>query len=120
MALAERSNMERTAQDYFYAIPDGHKNAMKRPSNPSTDRILRKMIEQANCNGDCILNNGYGIFRPIPLDPVDALEVNAYFAKELHRARSIQHKRMCMKQAYEGWVKDAIYANHKRQTEQHE
>ena len=112
--------MEKTAQDYFYAMPDGHMNAIQRPANPSTDRLLRKMIEHANKNGDCILNNGYGIFRPLPLDPVDAAEANIYFHKEMHRARSIQLKRLCMKQTYEGWVRDAIYANHCRATEQHE
>ena len=90
------------AMDYFVRIPDGHKNAIQRPWNRVVDRCLRKMIEKANNNGDCIINVGNGIYRPIPGDPVDEKELNEYLAKELHRARAIQLKRLCMKKTFEG------------------
>ena len=59
------------AKDYFNRISDGHRNAIKRPWDKVTDRSLRAMIEKANRNGDCIINVGDGIFRPIPGDTVD-------------------------------------------------
>lgn len=59
------------AEDYFNRIPDGHRNAIQRPAEPSVDRVFRSMVEKANCNGDCIINVGKGVFRPIPGDPVD-------------------------------------------------
>ena len=108
------------AQEYFDRIPDGHKNAIQRPWNRVVDRSLRKMIERANNNGDCIINVGNGIYRPIPGDPVDEKELNEYLGKELHRARAIQIKRLSMKQTFEGWRNSAAYANHFRQARQSE
>lgn len=95
--------MNQAAEDYFARIPDGHAQAMQRPANPVIDRTLRRMIEKANNNGDCIINNGYGIFRPMPGDDVDAAELNTYLNKELHRARAILLKRLMMRQTYKGW-----------------
>ena len=66
------------AMDYFVRIPDGHKNAIQRPWNRVVDRCLRGMIEKANNNGDCIINVGNGIYRPIPGDPVDEKELDEY------------------------------------------
>lgn len=80
------------AEDYFHRICDGHRNAIQRPADPSVDRIFRNMIEKANCNGDCIINVGKGVFRPIPSDPVDEAAFHEYIAKDLHRARAIQLK----------------------------
>ena len=91
------------AEDYFHRICDGHRNAIQRPADPSVDRIFRNMIEKANCNGDCIINVGKGVFRPIPIDPVDEAAFHEYIAKDLHRARAIQLKRLCMKQTYDSW-----------------
>ena len=108
------------AEEYFKRIPDGHRNAIQRPWNRVVDRSLRKMIEKANNNGDCIINVGNGIYRPIPGDPVDEKELNEYLGKELHRARSIQLKRLCMKKTFEGWRDSAAYANHFRQARQSE
>lgn len=54
-------------------------------------------------NGDCIINVGKGVFRPIPSDPVDEAAFHEYIAKDLHRARAIQLKRLCMKQTYDSW-----------------
>ena len=112
------------AKEYFDRIPDGHRNAIQRPWNRVVDRSLRKMIERANNNGDCIINVGNGIYRPIPGDPVDEKELNEYLGKELHRARAIQIKRLSMKQTFEGtfegWRNSAAYANHFRQARQSE
>lgn len=100
------------AKEYFDRIPDGHRNAIQRPWNRVVDRSLRKMIERANNNGDCIINVGNGIYRPIPGDPVDEKELNQYLGKELHRARSIQIKRLSMKQTFESWRDAANYSKH--------
>lgn len=102
------------AREYFDRIPDGHRNAIQRPWNRVVDRSLRSMIERANNNGDCIINVGNGIYRPIPGDPVDEKELNEYLGKELHRARAIQIKRLTMKKTFEGW-RDA--ANYSKQCE---
>lgn len=104
------------AEDYFNRIPDGHKNAMQRPPDTYTDRTLRRMIERANKDGDCIINTGDGIFRPIPGDTVDEAELNKYLNTELHRARTIQYKRLCMKQTFEGWRSVAVHTNYTRET----
>ena len=102
---AERRIMssKEKAEDYFNRISDGHRNAIQRPADPSVDRIFRNMVEKANCNGDCIINVGKGVFRPIPGDPVDEAAFHEYIAKDLHRARAIQLKRLCMKQTYDSW-----------------
>lgn len=56
----------------------------------------------------------------LPGDPVDEKELDEYLAKELHRARAIQLKRLCMKKTFEGWRDSAAYANHFRQARQSE
>lgn len=82
-------------------IPYGHARPLLRPTKSYEDRALRKNIEDANRNGDCIINVGAGYYRPIPGDPVDEKELNEYLAQELHRARAIQSKRLAMKLAFE-------------------
>lgn len=104
------------AEDYFNRIPDGHKNAIQRPPDRNTDRVLRRMIEDANKNGDCIINTGNGIFRPVPGDTIDEKELNKYLGTELHRARAILLKRLCMKQTFEGWRSVAVHTNYTRET----
>lgn len=100
------------AVDYFNKIPDGHRNAMPRPTDKGVDRMLRKMIENANKNGDCIINTGNGYYRPIPQDPTDEAEWNAYLAKELSRARSVLLKREKMKKAYKKRIENGILASY--------
>jgi hypothetical protein len=90
--------------------------------NMNVDRIFRRMIEHANNNGDCIVNIGDGVFRPIPGDPVDEKAFHEYIGKELHRARAIQYKRLCMKQTFESWKKigrdyNALHFDGERQAE---
>ena len=102
------------AEEYFNRISDGHKHAIKRPWDSNTDRCLRAMIEKANKNGDCIINVGDGIYRPIPGDPVDEKEYREYLAKDRSRAKEILLKVSCMEQTFEGWKNEALYANHQR------
>lgn len=59
---------------------------------------FRKLVAEANKNGDCIINVGSGYYRPIPGE--DDEDVDYYFARELHRAREILYKRKRMKSAY--------------------
>jgi hypothetical protein len=84
-------------------IPVGHVNAMQRPADSNKDRRLREAIEYANNHGDCILNTGHGYYRPNPKDIEDVVEFNEYQAKELHRARAIQAKRLSMRLTFERW-----------------
>lgn len=63
---------------------------MKRPKDPSVDRILRGLITERNAAGeDIIVNNGFGYFRAGPDDRPAVLE---YWMKETHRAREIKNK----------------------------
>ena len=97
-------------------IPFGHDNAVQRPANPIDDRILRSKIENANRNGDCIINVGHGYYRPDPNDKTDESEFNEYMSKELSRARKIQSKRLHMKMTFERWREVGVLTNHTGQT----
>lgn len=54
-------------------------------SNSTIDRAIRELVEQANRNGDCIINAGEGCFRPIPGNVVDEYYFYEYMAKEKSR-----------------------------------
>lgn len=97
-------------------IPYGHNNAVQRPSNPIEDRKLRREIEKTNCNGDCIINVGNGYYRPVPGDATDETELWEYLAKELHRARAVQKKRLNMKMTFERWREVGILTDNSRET----
>lgn len=97
-------------------IPYGHEHPMPRPADKYKDRTLRKQIEEANKNGDCIINNGTGYYRPVPGDVVDEAELTAYLAKELHRGRTIHAKRMAMKNTFEKWREYGVLTNHSGKT----
>ena len=91
----EKSEAERL----FDKIGTGAAYAIKRPKDPKVDREFRKLIEDANNSGeDCIINVGYGYFRPGEDDDVDA---EIYFAAEESRARRILRKRRRMMQVYD-------------------
>ena len=98
----------------FKQIPDGHADPLQRPSDAYIDRILRDLVEDANKHGDCIINVGRGIYRPVPGNPVDESEFKKYLASELSRARKILHKRMCMNKAFTERKQHAILTNHLR------
>ena len=92
-------------------IPYGHEHPMQRPVNSIEDRIIRKQIEKANTNGDCIINVGRGYYRPVPGDSVDEKELDEYLAKDLHRARAILFKRLNMKKTFERWREFGVLTN---------
>lgn len=107
---------ERGLMNTIYDIPYGHKNPLARVSNPVKDRKFRKMVEDANNDGDCIINVGNGYYRPVPGDPVDEKELQEYLAKDLHRARAVLKKRLSMKMTFERWREIGILINHSRET----
>lgn len=47
-----------------------------------------------------------------PNDIEDEVEFNEYMAKELHRARAIQKKRLSMKLTYERWREVGVLINY--------
>ena len=75
---------------------------IKRPKNPSVDRMLRMLIEHANNNGDYIINDGDGYYRPKRGDGFDEHCFNLYAAKELKKAKAIEDKIKSMKNAFYG------------------
>ena len=85
------------AQILFDRIGTGKKNAV-RVSNRD-NREFRRLVSQANKNGDVIINNGDGYYRA---GPDDKDEVNHYVRSELHRAQEIEDKAYAMKDAYYG------------------
>lgn len=91
---------ESKAEQLFSRIPDGHENPLRRPSDSYTDRALRRMVEDANNKGDCIINVGRGYYRPLPNDPVDVKEFHEYMNKEQHHIRSMQTKCFSMVLAF--------------------
>lgn len=85
------------AQIWFEQIGDDRSKPLKRPKDPAVDRAFRQLIQEANKNGDCIINNGEGYYRPGKDDNVDLAE---YLLKEQARAREILNKCIAMRQAY--------------------
>ena len=114
---AERSTVVATAADMAQAIFDritsGAGNAVGWPavidkSNSTIDRALRELVEQANRNGDCIINAGEGYFRPIPGNVVDEYYFHEYMAKEKSRLKELDKKIGAMETTYEMWKKEAM------------
>ncbi|MCA5960437.1 hypothetical protein LC724_08260 [Blautia sp. RD014234] len=69
--MSKQTDAREIARGYFNRIISGHKNTVSRPDlnlpgNESIDRQLRILVEEANHNGDCIINVGNGYYRPIP------------------------------------------------------
>ena len=108
---------ESKAKQHFLRIPDGHKNPLPRPSDASTDRAFRELVESANKNGDCIINVGSGYYRPLPGDEIDEKEFNEYLEKDLSRARQVLLKRMKMKDAFRKRIDIEVFTDHTRKTE---
>ena len=75
---------------------------IKRPKSPGVDRAFRQMIEHANRNGDCIINDGAGYYRPRRDDGFDEHCFHIYKAKELARARAIIDKIEKMENSFYG------------------
>ncbi len=85
---------------------------LRRPSDSYTDRVLRRMVEDANNRGDCIINVGRGYYRPLPNDPVDVKELHEYLNKELSRARRVLRKRLAMRMAFEKGKEFEVFTDH--------
>lgn len=108
------------AESYFNRISSGHKNPVIRPDlgvpgNDQIDRALRVLVEQANHNGDCIINIGRGYYRPIPGNPDDELELKEYFKKDESRIKKLIDKGSAMEQTFNSWRKEAAYAKQQKE-----
>lgn len=90
----EKSQAERL----FEMIGEGFGHAVSRPKDPAVDRRLRQLVAEANQAGDCIINMGFGYYRP---GDDDCVEFEEYVAKERHRAREILRKVRKMEEAYD-------------------
>lgn len=104
------------AQQLFSRIPDGHANPLQRHPSAYVDRVFRRMVEDANKSGDCIINVGRGYYRPRPNDAVDEKEFNEYLAKDLSRARQVLLKRMKMRDAFRKRRDIEVFTDHTRKT----
>ena len=85
------------AQRLFDMIGEGVGYAVSRPKDPAVDRRLRQLVSEANQAGDCIINSGFGYYRP---GDDDCVEFEEYVAKERHRAREILRKMRKMEEVY--------------------
>lgn len=52
------------ARELFGKIGTGKEQAVGRPADPYLDRALRRLIEKANREGDCIISGKRGYYRP--------------------------------------------------------
>ena len=85
------------AEILFNRIGTGSARAVRRPYNRNIDRQLRRLIADANQNGDCIISGSTGYYRP---GDDDSVEAEIYFASERHRARAIMRKVRKMEEVY--------------------
>ena len=116
----DKKTVQTIARGYFDRIVSGHINAVQRPDitikgYERIDRTLRRLVEKANHEGDCIINVGRGYYRPIPGDPTDELEFKEYIRLEDSRADKLWGKVYSMKTAFENWKKEAEAGEQQRQ-----
>lgn len=117
--MSKQTDSREIARGYFNRITSGHKNTVSRPDlglpgNESIDRQLRLLVEEANHNGDCIINVGNGYYRPIPGDPVDELEFKEYTSKDDSRAGKLWDKIYSMKTTFSNWRKEGQHGEEKQ------
>lgn len=86
------------AEILFDKISTGAVRALKRPKDAKVDRQLRLLIADANMNGDCIINDGSGYFRP---GEDDDIAFEDYIAQERSRARAILRKCSSMERTFD-------------------
>ena len=87
------------AEILFDKIGTGAAYAIRRPRDPKVDREFRRLIAEANARGeDCIINAGYGYYRP---GEDDDFEAEIYFASERSRAKEILRKVRRMEEVYD-------------------
>ena len=90
----EKSEAERL----FDKIGTGAYYAVRRPKDSKVDREFRRLIAEANASGkDCIINAGYGYYRP---GEDDDFEAELYFASERSRAMEILRKVRRMEEVF--------------------
>lgn len=117
--MSKQTDAREIARGYFNRITSGHKNTVSRPDlslpgNESIDRQLRLLVEEANHNGDCIINVGNGYYRPIPGDLVDELELKEYISKDDSRAGKLWEKIYSMNTAFNNWRKEGQHGEEKQ------
>ena len=117
--MGKQTDAREIARGFFYRITSGLKNTVSRPDlgppgNESIDRQLRILVEEANHNGDCIINVGNGYYRPIPGDPVDELEFKEYVSKDGSRAGKLWDKIYSMRTAFDNWRKEGQHGEEKQ------
>ena len=116
--MSKQTDAREIARGYFNRIISGQ-NTVSRPDlnlpgNESIDRQLRILVEEANHNGDCIINVGNGYYRPIPGDPVDELEFKEYTSKDDSRAGKLWDKIYSMKTTFSNWRKEGQHGEEKQ------
>ena len=110
--MREISAAQIAAEQIFNRITDGRGNAVQRPDMGTTfgknvDRALRRIVNKANKNGDCIINVGNGYYRPRPGVPVEKTELKEYLRTEGIKANDILSKNNIMLTTYMMWEKEA-------------
>lgn len=96
------SEVKSEAERLFDRI--GTKWPVKRPTDPLVDRAFRRLIENANRSGDCIIpsSSGSGYYRLDAEREIDEYAFRAYKAKELAKARAIIDKLDMMEKSFYG------------------
>lgn len=90
----EKSEAERL----FDGIGVGAYYAVKRPKDAKVDRQLRRLIADANMNGDCIINDGSGYFRA---GEEDEIAFETYMKAEWHKINESRKKLKRMREVFE-------------------
>lgn len=88
------------AIELFNKITFGRENAVKRPPDEYTDRILRDLVNEANHKGDCIINVGKGYYKPRPSNAVEALDYKKYRLADSSRENDLRAKGNSMDTAF--------------------
>ena len=91
--------MEYSAEMLFSMIGD-REHAVKRPKDHNTDRELRRLVEDAQLNGELIVNvgDGEGYFRADMNNPEDAMAYRRYMGGLKSRTRRHAQKIRAMEQ----------------------
>jgi len=79
-----------TAEDLFNQIPKGHRNALRRPTDQTVDRRLRRLIAKAREEGRIIINSDQGYYEADTNDPIDMMEYHAFIKKQESRIKKIR------------------------------
>jgi len=83
---------------FYDNISIGHSKSYSPPKRYSSK--FSDYVDQANMNGDIVINVGNGYYRPLPTDPIDNFEFNSYISSELDKANIIIEKCRRMSETY--------------------